>query len=87
MACLGLRDADPARYGGKGVLLAIQNIERILGPSVIGMDTADQAAIDKKLLEQGTGLGANATLAITNRPLPTALADPRKYYAKFKAWR
>ena len=62
---LELRDGDPARYGGKGVLRAVENIEQILGPAVVGMDTTDQAAIDRKLLAQGAGLGANATLAIS----------------------
>ncbi len=62
---LELRDADPSRYGGKGVLRAVANIEQTLGPAVVGMTVTDQEAIDERLVEQGPGLGANATLAIS----------------------
>lgn len=62
---LELRDGDMSRHGGKGVLRAVDNIEKILGPAVIGLDAADQKGIDERLLEQGPGLGANATLAIS----------------------
>ncbi len=61
---LELRDGDAARYAGKGVLRAVQNVERVIGPAVTGMDAADQAGIDERLLQQGDGLGANATLAV-----------------------
>jgi enolase len=62
---LELRDGDAARYAGKGVLRAVENVERILGPAVTGMDAADQAGIDERLVREGSGLGANATLAIS----------------------
>ena len=62
---LELRDGDPARYAGKGVLSAVRNIDQILGPAVVRMDATDQPAIDARLLEQGPGLGANATLAVS----------------------
>ena len=62
---LELRDGDAARYAGKGVLRAVENVERILGPAVTGMDVADQAGIDERLTRQGSALGANATLAIS----------------------
>ena len=62
---LELRDGDSGRYAGKGVLRAVENVERILGPAVEGMDAADQAELDGKLKGQGGGIGANATLAVS----------------------
>src|SRR5262245_7472284 len=62
---LELRDGDQSRYNGKGVLKAVGNVERILGPAVLGMNPADQAAIDRKLLDRGSGQGANAMLAVS----------------------
>lgn len=62
---LELRDGDPARYAGKGVLKAVRQVEEVLGPAVSGMDVTDQAAIDASLLEQGTAIGANAKLAVS----------------------
>ena len=46
---LELRDGDPSRYGGKGVLQAVENVNNILIDVVLGMDVTDQAAIDKAL--------------------------------------
>jgi enolase len=65
-----LRDGDAARYGGKGVRKAVQNVQEALGPAVLGMDVLDQAAIDKVLLQvDGTPnkakLGANAILGVS----------------------
>jgi enolase len=65
-----LRDGDKKRYLGKGVLTAVRNIETTLGPSIIGMDALDQAAIDRVLIDaDGTPnkskLGANAILAVS----------------------
>jgi len=67
---LELRDGDKARYGGKCVLKAVKNVNDILAPAVKGMDPADQAVLDKKLLEtDGTenksALGANALLGVS----------------------
>lgn len=62
---LELRDDDFSRYAGKGVLQAVHNVEQILGPAVLGMDATGQAAIDARLIEQGPGFGANATLAVS----------------------
>ncbi len=62
---LELRDGDASRYGGKGVLKAVRNVEEILGPAVIGMSAEDQAAIDQVLIGQGSDTGANATLALS----------------------
>jgi enolase len=65
-----LRDGDKARYGGKGVKKAVQNVEELLGPAIIGLPASDQAEIDRSLLEaDGTEnkgkLGANAILAVS----------------------
>ena len=67
---LELRDKDEKRYLGKGVLTAVNNVNTIISDGLAGMDPADQAAIDSKLLElDGTKnkskLGANATLAVS----------------------
>jgi enolase len=81
---LELRDRDPKRYGGKGVLRAVQNVEKIIAPALVGMDARDQAAIDAKLValdgtENKSRLGANATLAVslaTARAAAAAGAEP-----------
>src|ERR1700728_4753918 len=46
-----LRDGDKKRFGGKGVLQAVRNIENTLGPSIVGMDALDQAGIDQVLID------------------------------------
>ncbi len=65
-----LRDKDDARYGGKGVLNAVQNIEETIAPALAGADPTDQMGIDGALLDMdGTAnksnLGANAILAVS----------------------
>ncbi len=67
---LELRDGDKSRYGGKGVLKAVKNVNEIIRPELLGMDATDQRAIDEKLLElDGTEnkskLGANAILGVS----------------------
>lgn len=67
---LELRDGDQARFWGKGVLRAVDNVNRVLGPAVQSFDPQDQEKIDKRLIEMdGTenksNLGANATLAVS----------------------
>ncbi|MFQ5659177.1 MAG: phosphopyruvate hydratase [Gammaproteobacteria bacterium] len=67
---LELRDNDPSRYHGKGVLNAIGNISEHISPVVIGMEVADQAGVDGTMIElDGTDskckLGANAVLAVS----------------------
>src|ERR1700720_1644510 len=56
-----LRDGDKARYGGKGVLKAVRNVETHLGPAIQGMDALDQAGIDRVLCE-ADGSGNKGTL-------------------------
>jgi len=65
-----LRDGDAGRYGGKGVLKAVENANTKLAPALIGMDVTEQRAIDGRMLEvDGTAnkgaMGANAMLAIS----------------------
>jgi enolase len=65
-----LRDGDPSRFGGKGVLRAVANVTETIGPALLGLDAADQAGIDALLRElDGTPnkgvLGANAILGVS----------------------
>lgn len=65
-----LRDGDKSRYLGKGVLKAVENVNKILGPELEGWNVFDQVAIDKKMIElDGTPtkgkLGANAILGVS----------------------
>lgn len=65
-----LRDEDKNRYMGKGVLKAVENVNEIIAPEIIGMNVMDQIGIDKVLLElDGTEnkakLGANAILGVS----------------------
>ncbi len=67
---LELRDEDPARYKGKGVLKAINNVNQIISPALVGMDPSAQTDVDQKLIaldgtENKTKLGANAILAVS----------------------
>ena len=65
-----LRDGDPHRYFGKGVLKAVSNVNDVIAPVLIGMNVLEQAVIDRKMIElDGTPnksrLGANAILAVS----------------------
>jgi enolase len=67
---LELRDGDKARYGGKGVLKAVQNVNSTIAKALAGTDASDQLAIDRVLIElDGTEtksrLGANAILGVS----------------------
>lgn len=64
------RDGDRKRYGGKGVLTAVDHVNRSISPELTGMDAYDQYALDARLLtldgtEQKTHLGANALLGVS----------------------
>ena len=77
---LELRDGDPKRYGGKGVLKAVENINEKIAPVVVGMDAKEQRAIDKAMLElDGTAtksnLGANAILGVSLAVAKAAAAE------------
>lgn len=65
-----LRDGDKKKYGGKGVLKAVANVNNTLAPALLGYDVADQTGIDAMMIQlDGTPnkgkLGANAILAIS----------------------
>ncbi len=65
-----LRDGDSKRYGGKGVLTAVDNVENEIAPELIGWDATDQKGIDEMMIElDGTPnksrLGANAILGVS----------------------
>ena len=67
---LELRDGDPDRYGGKGVLRAVDNVVGAIGPAIIGLDALDQRGLDARLIDlDGTAdksnLGANALLGVS----------------------
>ena len=67
---LELRDGDKKRYDGKGVLKAVENVNSIIKPKIIGMDAFKQTLIDQSLIEldgteNKTKLGANAILAVS----------------------
>jgi enolase len=88
-----LRDGDPARFRGKSVFKAIDNVEKQIFPAICGADAIDQESLDKSLIElDGTPnksrLGANAILAVSmgvanaaamarNEPLHTYLSQGR----------
>lgn len=65
-----LRDGDKSRYLGKGVLKAVENVNEIIAPELVGMDATDQIGIDRLMIElDGTEnkgkLGANAILGVS----------------------
>lgn len=65
-----LRDGDAERFGGKGVLNAVDNVNTVIAPEVVGMDALDQVGIDRLMIDlDGTDnkgkLGANAILGVS----------------------
>ena len=67
---LELRDNDPGRYLGRGVQKAVENVNEVIAPEIVGLNAADQVAVDKKMLAlDGTPnkskLGANAILGVS----------------------
>jgi len=65
-----LRDGDPKRFGGKGVLKAVHNVNEVIAGELKGKDALDQPAIDRALIEldgspNKSNLGANALLAVS----------------------
>lgn len=65
-----LRDGDKDRFGGKGVLKAVANVNNVIAKEIVGMEVTDQIAIDKAMIKlDGTPnkgkLGANAILAVS----------------------
>jgi enolase len=75
-----LRDGDADVFGGKGVLRAVKNVVDVIPPAVKGLDAADQAALDRRLLEldgspNKSNLGANALLGVSLAVAKAAAAD------------
>jgi enolase len=75
-----LRDGDKKRYGGKGVLKAVEHVNTVLKQALVGRDSRDQAGLDARMIElDGTDtkgrLGANALLAISLANAHAAATD------------
>jgi len=67
---LELRDGDPMRYAGKGVLRAVENVNGILAPALAGMEASDQPRVDRSMIDLDATptknrLGANALLGVS----------------------
>lgn len=65
-----LRDGDKSRYGGKGVLKAVENVHTQIAPALVGLDSRDQELCDRTMLQldgspNKSNLGANAILAVS----------------------
>ncbi len=74
-----LRDGDKKRYGGKGVMKAVQNVNELIGPQIVGLDATQQIVVDETMVElDGTPnkgkLGANAILAVSMATAKAAAA-------------
>ncbi len=79
---LELRDQENPRYLGKGVLKAVQNVNTVLGPAIIGMNPQDQIGIDQKLVaidgtENKSKMGANAILSVSEAVTKAGSMDAR----------
>ena len=77
---LELRDDDQSRYGGKGVLKAVRNVNELLAIELAGWDARDQVGIDEFMLgldgtENKSGLGANAILGVSLAIAKAAAAE------------
>ena len=84
---LELRDGDQSRYLGKGVQKAVDNVNQVIAPAIIGMSTLEQRKIDAKMIElDGTptkqNLGANAILGVS-----LAVAHAAAAYLKMPLYR
>lgn len=65
-----LRDDDPSRYGGKGVLKAVENVQNAIEPELSGLNALEQSMVDRAMIEldgsdNKSNLGANAILAVS----------------------
>lgn len=85
---LELRDGDKSRYGGKGVLNAVKNVNEIIAPEIVGCEVTDQVGIDRLMLAidgtpEKSSLGANAILGVSlacARAAATLLGQPLYNY-------
>ncbi|MFH1541377.1 MAG: phosphopyruvate hydratase [Elusimicrobiota bacterium] len=83
-----LRDDDKKRYLGKGTLKAVENVNKIIAPQIVGMDASDQVSIDKKMISiDGTKnkakLGANAILGVSLAVCRAAASDKKMPLYKY----
>ena len=83
-----LRDGDKNRYGGKGVLKAVNNVNSVIADKLIGMDAFDQKSIDDAMIKlDGTpnkgNLGANAILAVSIAVAQAAATDKKEKLYKY----
>lgn len=91
---LELRDGDKSRYNGKGVLKAVNNVNRRIAPKIIGLNPRDQKKIDKLMIdldgtENKSKLGANAILGVSLAVARAAAIDSNKplyIYLRKKFW-
>lgn len=77
---LELRDGDSSRYMGKGVRTAVENVNEVIGPELLGMDADEQGDVDRALISlDGTpnkgSLGANAILGVSLAVARAAAVD------------
>ena len=77
---LELRDGDPARYLGKGVLQAVENVNEEIAPKIVGFEATDQVGLDRTMIdldgtENKSRLGANAILAVSMAVAKAAAAE------------
>ena len=77
---LELRDGDKGRYGGKGVLKAVDNVNDLIADELIGMEATEQVTVDELMLaldgtENKSKFGANAVLGVSMAVAKAAAAD------------
>src|SRR5580704_10095572 len=85
-----LRDGDAGRYGGKGVLRAVESVNEEIADAIIGMEASNQIALDGALIElDGTPnksrLGANAILGVSLATAKAAAADAQQPLYRYLA--
>jgi enolase len=85
-----LRDNDPKRYGGKGVLRAVEHINTVLRQALLGVDPRDQGLVDERMIgldgtENKARLGANAILGVSLATAHAAAADAREPLYRYLA--
>ena len=88
---LELRDGEPARYGGKGVLRAVANVAGPIADVVRGLDAFDQRGVDRALIDlDGTptksGLGANAVLGVSLAVAKAAADSAGQPLFRYATW-
>lgn len=77
---LELRDNDPSRFNGLGVLKAVENVNKVIGPKIVGLDASAQTKLDQILIDlDGTNnkrnLGGNAILSVSTAVLKAGAAS------------